>query len=150
MGDSKVTVRARARATFLATLAETGNVSDSARAANVSRKTVYQWRAEDKDFAADWSVAEDTATDALEKEARRRAVEGWDEPVFQGGGQVGVIRRYSDRMLEILLKGHRHTFRENHRVELSGPAGGPVQFESIVDLCRKVAAEDDGKDGAKS
>jgi hypothetical protein len=41
----------------------------------------------------------------LEAEARRRAVQGWDEPVFHQGRKVGTIRKYSDRMLEILLKG---------------------------------------------
>ena len=78
--------------------------------------------------------------DAVEAEIRRRGVEGWDEPVFQGGKRVGVIRRYSDRMLEILAKAHRPKFRENTRVEVSGPAGGPVQATvTMVDVVNAAA-----------
>ena len=124
-GDGDVMVRARARGVFLATLAATGNVSASAREAGISRKTAYQWRSKDAEFASDWRDAEESATDALEAEARRRAVEGWDEPVWHQGEQCGTVRRYSDRMLEILLKGHRKEFRES-RLELSGPDGGPI------------------------
>lgn len=32
----------------------------------------------------------------------RRAVEGWDEPVFHGGKQVVVRRRYSDALLRMM------------------------------------------------
>ena len=43
----------------------------------------------------------------LEDEARRRAVDGVDEPVFQQGKQVGTIRKHSDTLLIFLLKGIR-------------------------------------------
>lgn len=39
-----------------------------------------------------------------EQEAHRRAVDGIDEPVFYKGDECGHIRRYSDRLLEFLLK----------------------------------------------
>lgn len=132
--------RVDAKGKFLATLAETGIVSAAVKAAGVARSTAYEWRENDPAFAAAWASAEETATDALEAEARRRAIDGWDEPVFQGGKDVGTIRRYSDRMLEILLKGHRHRFRENSKVEVSGPNGGPVQFQTVADLARAMAA----------
>lgn len=37
--------------------------------------------------------------------AHRRAIDGVPEPVFQGGQYVGDVVRYSDRLLELLLKG---------------------------------------------
>ena len=37
--------------------------------------------------------------------AHRRAITGVLEPVFQGGQHVGDVVRYSDRLLELLLKG---------------------------------------------
>ncbi|KAJ8137845.1 hypothetical protein OY671_008942, partial [Metschnikowia pulcherrima] len=37
---------------FLAALAETGNVSRAAKAIDVARITVYEWRDEDEEFAA--------------------------------------------------------------------------------------------------
>ena len=117
----------RARATFLQTLQATGNVTTAAMAAGVSRRTPYEHREKDEAFAAAWKEAEEIATDALEAEARRRAVEGVDEPVFHKGVVVGQIRRYSDRMLEILLKGHRPgKFRENVSMEHSNPDGSAL------------------------
>ena len=66
---------------------------------------MYGWRREDAEFGKAWDDAYAEGGDAIDEEARRRAVDGWDEPVFRGGEQVGVIRRYSDRLLERLLKG---------------------------------------------
>jgi hypothetical protein len=111
--------RARAQELFIATLQETSNVAQACRSAAINRSTAYEWREEDEDFAKRWNEALEIATDALEQEARRRGVEGVVEPVFQGGKKVGVVRRYSDRMLEILLKGHRpRVFGD--RLELQG------------------------------
>ena len=104
---------------FLAVLAETGNVTRSAEAAQVARKTAYRARDRDAHFAAEWTDALDRAADALELEARRRAIEGWEEPVFQRGSQVGVIRRYSDRLLIELLRAHRpHRYCASQRERL--------------------------------
>ena len=43
----------------------------------------------------------------IEAEARRRAVDGVDEPVYYQGKEVGTVRRYSDVLLIFLLKGLR-------------------------------------------
>ena len=123
------TRRARACEVFLRELATSANVTGSAMAAGVHRATVYRWREEDAAFAAAWDDAVEQATDALEAEMRRRAFEGCLRPVFQGGVKVGEIREYSDRLAEVLLKGHRPKFRENAKVEISGPGGGPVRQE---------------------
>lgn len=92
---------------FLAALAATGNVSGSARSAGVGRRTAYDRRAADESFAAAWGEAMETACDALEAEARRRAHDGVRKPVYQGGKKVGEIREYSDTLLIFLLKGRR-------------------------------------------
>lgn len=116
-------------------LAETGNVTMSCRSARVTRSVAYEWREEDPAFAKLWDEALDIATDALEAEARRRAVQGWPEPVFHQGRKVGTIRKYSDRMLEILLKGHRpEKFRE--RVDMKH--SGRLTLEQLVEASRKT------------
>lgn len=122
---ARARVPSEAQNKFLNTLALTGNVTRAADEAGVNRRTAYEWREGWPEFAAAWRDAIEQATDALEAEARRRAVEGWDEPVFHKGERTGVIRKYSDRMLEILLKGHRPAFRES-RLELTGPNGAPI------------------------
>lgn len=108
---------------FLKVLSKTGNVTKSARAAKVDRSTVYDHRNNDPVFAALWLEAEAEASDLLEAEAWRRAVEGVNEPVFQGGEQVGVIRKYSDSLMGLLLKAHKpEKYRERTDVTSNGKA----------------------------
>jgi hypothetical protein len=55
----------------------------------------------------------------------RRALVGWKEPVYQGGKEVGTIRKFSDNLLIFLLKGKRpEVFRERH--ELTGANGAAL------------------------
>ena len=54
----------------------------------------------------------------LEPEAIRRAVEGVEKPVYQGGELVGYVREYSDTLLIFLLKGGKpHKYRENIKID---------------------------------
>jgi Homeodomain-like domain len=73
----------------------------------INRVTVYRWRQNDPSFAQAYSDAMEVGTDLIEEEARRRAVDGYDRPVFQGGTLVGVVRVYSDQLAAMLLRGRR-------------------------------------------
>jgi hypothetical protein len=104
---------------FLKALSDTGSVTAAVAMAGTSRSRVYELRKADPAFAADWDEAEEIATDRLEDEARRRAVEGVPEPLVRGGkivrddgGQPIAIRRYSDPLLLALLRAHRPPRRE--------------------------------------
>lgn len=93
----------RARERFLTTLRETCNVSAGCRAASISRTAVYAWRRDDEAFANEWEEAEAEAIDNLEGVAYERAMAG-----------------QSDRMLEILLKGHRpERYVERQKIDLN-------------------------------
>jgi hypothetical protein len=92
---------------FLAAYAETGNVTKAAQAADIDRSTHYGWLKDDKDYAEAFKHADEEAGDTLEAEARRRAVEGIEEPVFHQGMVVGTIRKYSDTLLIYLLNGSK-------------------------------------------
>lgn len=103
---------------FFDTLATTGNTQHACDAAGYSLRSIYTWRKADAQFAAEFASAKEASGDVLESEAVRRAVEGVDEPVFYKGDACGVIRRYSDSLLQTLLKGAKpETYRE--RVEHS-------------------------------
>jgi hypothetical protein len=55
----------------------------------------------------------EAGTDLIQQEARRRAAEGYDRPVFQRGQLPGLERVYSDMLLALLLRGRRpEIFRE--------------------------------------
>lgn len=93
------------RDAFLTAFAETGTLTHAARAADTDRSSHYYWMANDPEYPALFVTAGQRANDSLEREARRRAVEGIDKPVYQGGKQVGAIREYSDTLLIFLMKG---------------------------------------------
>lgn len=113
------------RPKFLDALAHTGIVTDAARAAHIERKTAYDEYARNPKFAAAWEAALEQAIEGMEIEARRRAVEGFERPIYQGGELVGQVREYSDVLLIFMLKAHRPdkyretTRHENYNVDLT-------------------------------
>jgi hypothetical protein len=109
---------ARARERFLEAYAQCGHISRAAEAAGIARATVYVWQEHDPEFAAAFREAGITATESLEQEAWRRAVDGVPEPVFQHGKQVGTIQRYSDQLLMCLLRA-RAPERYRDKVDVS-------------------------------
>jgi hypothetical protein len=117
---------------FLDVLRETANVSRAAKAIGVSRKTVYELRKTDKDFASDWDDALAESLDYLEEEARRRAFHGADKEVFYQGVACGVVKEYSDSLLIFLLKSRRpEVFSEKVRQEITGKDGAAIEISSL-------------------
>ena len=111
------------REKFLALLGEYGNVSKAAAEAKVSRTGIYNLRDSDPAFAAAFDAAVKLGIAALEDEAKRRAFEGYDKPVFYQGAQCGVAREYSDTLMIFLLKAHdpdKYAERTKSDVTLTG------------------------------
>lgn len=106
---------------FLLALAESGNVTRAAKKAKLSRTQLYNKRKADLAFAKIWDEAEALGVSALEDEARRRAYDGWLEPVFHKGVRVGTVRKFSDTLLIVLLKAHKpEKYRENMKIKHGG------------------------------
>lgn len=133
------------RPAFLASLSLVGNVTEAARAAKIDRTSVYAERRRDQQFAQAWDDAMDMAADELELEARRRAYEGVEEPVFgslggkSGSGEIGTIRKYSDTLLIFLLKGARpERYRENFNVNHAGRVDSTVSVPQLDAAILKV------------
>lgn len=91
------------RRAFLRALAESGGVAAACARVGVSDTAIYRLRGDDADFAAAWDRALATCAPLLEQVVWERAVEGWDEPVWQGGVQVGTRRRFSETLLRQLV-----------------------------------------------
>lgn len=110
---------------FLTLVANNGGIiSDACRDLNLSRTVIYTRKHADEEFAVLMEKAQDDGIDLLEDEAKRRALDGTEEPVFFQGKICGHIRRKSDTMMNMMLKGHRKRYRDKH--EISGPDGGPL------------------------
>jgi len=109
------------KAGFIESLQKTGNISASARLVGVDRKAAYDARGTDPIFAAQWDDAIEEATDALEFEARRRALDGIPVESYDKDGNIRSTRmEYSDTLMIVLLKAHRpEKFKERFSGEMS-------------------------------
>ena len=117
------------RAVFLGALEATGNVSEAARRAGVHRATPYGARGADSAFREAWDQALEAATDALEGEARRRALEGWEEPDFLGGRDRRPHPAVRLEAADVLAPGAwPEKYRENSRVEHPGDRTIRVEY----------------------
>lgn len=127
---------ARTTHVFLAALAAGSTVSEAASASGLSSSAFYARRKTDADFAEAWRVALEDSTDVLETEARRRAVTGVEEPIYQAGVFVGHKTVYSDSLLSLLLKGRRRDVFGVERTELTGADGGPLRVDDTMRAAR--------------
>lgn len=103
--------RARKQRAFLEDYAQWGNLTSASRAAGVSRNAVYRWQETDEQFLAAFKQADAAATERLEREAWRRAVEGspYERTSYWHGEPVGTDRKieYSDQLMMLLLRARR-------------------------------------------
>ena len=79
----------RKKRAFLSAFAVTGTISGAAKASGISRRSHSSWMKQ-QSYADAFAIAQDIAADALEGEARRRAIDGVCRPVLYKGEQVSV------------------------------------------------------------
>lgn len=100
--ENKPQTKEDKRATFLEALRNTCNVAHSARVAGISRKTAYEWKKAEPQFAAKVADAIQDGVSELERNAHERALSG------------------SDLLTIFLLKAHRpEKYRDNRQVDVS-------------------------------
>jgi hypothetical protein len=127
------TITQEQRERFIATLADTRNVTVAAQEAGIARRAAFALRTRDADFAADWQDAEEAASDLLEHEARQRAMNGLEEPVYYHGKKVGEVRRYSETLLLMFLRAERpEKFAEKGAATGTAKATGQVAGGVLV------------------
>ena len=100
---------------FLGTLAETCNISRSARAANFSQSWAYRLRKRDASFRAGWLEAVREGYAKLELVLLERAMKGTPRPIMRRDGSERIVREYSTQLAVALLRGHREMAEEANR-----------------------------------
>jgi hypothetical protein len=116
----------------------TGHKGNACREAGVGRRTFYDWLDKDPEFKRAFELTHEEFCDALEAEAYRRAIDGWEEPVFQNGKMVGKKKKHSDTMLAMLLNGNMPEKYQRQKIEHSGPGGGPMQVDHRLEQLRET------------
>lgn len=113
----------KAREVFLNRYEQTGLKHLSARAAGVCPQTVNEHINEDEDFAMLAANALQAYRESVEQEVMRRGIEGWDEPIHYQGKPTSVVRKYSDRLLELHAKRHIPEYREKPTLDVNLQGG---------------------------
>jgi hypothetical protein len=102
---------------FLKELAKMPNVSRACRVVGIARKTAYDRRDIDAEFAAAWDDAKEAGIEALEEKVWRRA------------------EKESDTLAIFLLKAHKPAlYNVPAKQEHSGPDGKPIMFRNADEL----------------
>ncbi len=92
---------------FLIMLAQIPNVTRVCNMVECNRASIYKTRKRNEQFKKLMDEALEEGYDLLEEEARRRAVDGVEEPVFYRGTVVGHVQKFSDNLLVQLLRAYR-------------------------------------------
>lgn len=93
--------------TFCSLLEQIPNITAVARLMGVSPRGVMKERKSDAQFNKDIVECIEVGYDTIEEEARRRAVDGVQKPVFYQGEKVDSVTEYSDTLLKELLKAYK-------------------------------------------
>lgn len=138
MSNKSPALTERKKKVFLQILSETGQITRAAHAAGYADSSyLRKLYKNDEAFAEAWEEAITAASDVLESEAVRRAVDGINEPVYYQGELVDVNTKYSDGLLQFLLKGAKpEVYRDN--VNLSGAITGGIAIVPVA-----IKSEDD-------
>jgi hypothetical protein len=119
---------------FLAAYEKHGTLTHAAREAGVHPSYHHKWIEIDPDYPAKFKEAHRSSVDHLEREARRRALEGVEEPTgWYKGEPGGFVKKYSDTLLIFLLKGALPE-KYKDRFEHTGKNGGPIEVQSTVTI----------------
>lgn len=133
---------------YLDMLAQTGNFSAAAASIDITTSTANAWRKDDGFkltlegeeyiFGDLCDEAMRIFADAVEAEVVRRAVEGYDEPIVYKGMIMSeldedsgkykpiTVKKYSDRLLEVLLKGQKPKYNGESQVQINAGEGSGV------------------------
>lgn len=113
---------------FLRAFARHGIISDGTVAAGITYRTYYRWKRDDEVFNEDCKTAETMANDLMEREARRRAIDGFERPIIYQGEVTGEYTDFSDALLTTLMKGNKPE-KYKERTQLSGSVGRPLTLD---------------------
>ena len=104
-----------------------GNIGKAASKSGITRQTHYNWLHEDAYYASVYNdKIKPMCVSVLEDEAQRRAM-GYEEDVYYKGEKVGTVTKYSDKLMEVLLKANApEKYRE--RVENKITSNEPASF----------------------
>lgn len=109
---------------FLIELKKSCNVTKSSEAIGYTRRTLYNYKKDDKAFSDAWDNALEEGVDNLEFKAQTRAFDGVEKVIYYKGEEIGKEKEYSDGLTTFLLRAHRpEKYAKDAAVSLTAPGG---------------------------
>lgn len=140
MALKETEANAKARA-FLAAYRQTASITKAAAAAKIDRTMHYRWLSSES-YRTAFKAAQEEAAELLEDEAVRRATEGTLEPVFYQGIKCGAVRRYSDGLMQFLLRGFKpDKYRQSIHADVN--VTGTLDLVQRLNAARRRAYQHD-------
>lgn len=128
------------QAKFLVSYAEHGVIATACHEVKIDRRRHYEWLEDPRypDYEAQFKIADETAVDRWEEELVRRTVDGTEEVsriekqlpgIDKPQIETRTVRRYSDSLFALLLKGRRQRVYNPERrqaIKHEGLPAGPA------------------------
>lgn len=118
---------------FLRNFPKLGSITKAAALCKIDPSTVHAHLRKDDEFRLAFEKANEALCDELEAEAHRRAVQGVKKPVYKDGRVVGYEIVYSDRLLEMLLRGRSDRYKNTSNIRVSGEVDHNIKVDSVKD-----------------
>ena len=147
---SKTRFDQSAKAIVIEELTKHGEPALAAKVVGFSLKTIQQHGRRDEEFAQAIYEALQHYRATIAREIHRRAIDGWDEPVYQGGHLVGTKRKFSDALLALHAKRHmpeeygdKKTVTHNNQGSIDVASMTP-EARALLRKLLEIEAPDDG------
>lgn len=109
---------------FLEAYMDCGHKAKAALIAGLSYSSILRAEKDDPEFADEVVQAHELFTAKLSDAAYKAAVEGWKVPKFDAKGQLcGHEWKFSERILELMLKRHDPAFRDKADIDVKHSGG---------------------------
>ncbi|GAC1668390.1 MAG: hypothetical protein PVS3B3_38870 [Ktedonobacteraceae bacterium] len=146
-GPMSATQRKEAKSLFIEALKQVHCVTMACEHAEISRKTAYEWREKDADFADLWENAVERSRDIARASIYQRGILGWDEPIISMGqvvydyepvlnedgepmsdkkgkpvmrrGSIQTIHKWSDTLALGYAKANLPEYKEKQQIDLT-------------------------------
>lgn len=128
------------REKFLEVLAETCNAMEAARQVGRSARSFYSIAKREPEFNERYQDALEIVKGKIEQEIFRRGIDGVEKPIMYQGKPVGMLREYSDRMLEMMAYAYiPEKYTKVVKQEITGKDGKDLIPEDKIAIARRLA-----------
>lgn len=111
---------------------ETGRKYETCNRLGISYNAVKTLENRNEEFKLAVAEARELYCEAqIEATIHARAIDGWDEPVWYQGVQVGTVKKFSDSLLLALAKRHIEGYSEKRKVTTTHNVQGTIGLEVL-------------------